>query len=76
MIYDISWKTHNPTASDDEVTGEVREAVVRAGHQVGDFVITERNHTEGEGRVEIEAEVDIGSLFEWGNVQFFIEGET
>lgn len=71
MIAEGVWETTDPLASDDDVVNIIRESIARRGYQVGDCVITERNHTEGLAHVEVYEE--ISGEFEWMDVKFRVD---
>jgi len=56
-------------ASDDDIANDIREAVARAGNQVGDCVVVSRGGTVGTAEVETEAPV-FGELG-WRETRFF-----
>ena len=71
MIAEISWKTSSPTDSDDVIVDCIREAVARAGHQVGNCVIVERSHDEGVAHLEVFQ--SIAGSFGWINLLCEVE---
>ena len=68
-IAEITWQTSNPVASEDDVINEIREAIARRGYQVGDCVITRRDHTVGRAHVEVSEGVETLDTFAWGDVE-------
>jgi hypothetical protein len=56
-------------ATDDDVENDIREAVARAGHQVGDCAIVSRSGTGGTAEVEVDA--PIAGELGWYETRFF-----
>lgn len=80
QIYLVSWRTTDLRASDDDVVNGIREAVARckepdwpAPAQVGDCVISSRDHSVGEAHVEIDGPVPDRYL--WGSLDIEVEHE-
>lgn len=72
MVYRVSWSVVDPFATEDDVVNGVREAVARAGFQVGDCVVIVSNHSCGEALVQIGSEV-VDDCFCFGGVSVEVE---
>lgn len=80
MIFLVSWRTTDSHASDDDIVNGIREAVARCKEphwehpsQVGDCVISERNHTVGEAHVVIHGPASERYL--WMDLDIEVEQE-
>lgn len=72
MVYRVYWSVEDPFATEDDVVNGVREAVARAGFQVGDCVVIVSNHTCGEALVGIGSGV-VDDCFSFGGVSVGVE---
>jgi len=65
MIVECHWLSQ---ATDDDVVNDIREAIARAGYQVGDCDIISRSGFSGRAQVEVDGRV-VGE-FEWCDTSF------
>jgi hypothetical protein len=70
--FEVEWNTTNPHASDDDIVNGIREAIARwcdssngiKPAQVGDCVISMRNHTTGLAHVHVDGPMPMRYLWQ------------